>query len=245
MTTEFRIINELGQELRQFSADDSGMGLSITIGRSSSCAVSLKGLPGVDRRVGTHHVTLYYRNGGWWVKDAGTRKGIARAGKRIREVQLSSSDRVKFGSCFLVVGKEKLSNYNLYYETTIGEKRYQPLWVGKNWVGSSSLNTVQILDGTGVSRRHLCVAVGRNGISVDDAGSTNGTRIDGKAVTEPVEVKPGQIFQAGKVKLWAGLREDVDKVVGQNTLLQNKYFRLLLLLLVVLLLIILRQIFFR
>jgi pSer/pThr/pTyr-binding forkhead associated (FHA) protein len=135
------------------------------------------------------------------------------------------------------------SPYSLFYETNVGQIRSEPLWRGKNWVGTSSKNTIKIEDGRSCSRRHASVTVDKNSFIVQDLGSTNGTRVNGKKITGPTPVPSGEVFMAGKVKLWIDLNANAEKHLLRNTLLNDKYFRLFLLLVVIIVLMVLRSCF--
>lgn len=67
---------------------------------------------------------------------------------------------------------------------------------GEHVVGRGSGTDVKLSD-PAMSRRHLKVAVSGAGVSVSDAGSSNGTFIDGVPVSEPHLVAPGEIVEAG------------------------------------------------
>jgi pSer/pThr/pTyr-binding forkhead associated (FHA) protein len=241
-----RILSRTGEEIRAFDpAELSPDGHAISVGRSTQCTVALKGLAGVDQTVGSHHFSLTKKEGGWWVVDAGS-TGLCAGGNEVAQARLTPDDRIKFGSCFLVVGGQAgISPYDLFYETNVGQIRREKLWSGKNWVGSSKKNTIRIEDAPSCSRRHACITVDGDNLTVADLGSRNGTKVGGKPVTGSARVKPGEVFRAGKVKLWIDLDECAENHLRRNTLLKDKYFRLLLLLLGIFLLIIARAMFLR
>jgi S-DNA-T family DNA segregation ATPase FtsK/SpoIIIE len=60
-----------------------------------------------------------------------------------------------------------------------------------------------VLGDEGVSRRHLRVTPGAGGLraSLSDEGSVNGTWVEGRRITAPTELAPGEIFEAGDVAL--------------------------------------------
>jgi len=73
--------------------------------------------------------------------------------------------------------------------------RYR-LETGRHVVGRGSGSDVQIEDPS-MSRRHFEVIVGPDGATVTDAGSTNGTFIDGERLTAPRVVGPEDVVEAG------------------------------------------------
>ena len=138
----FLIYNSDGEEIRRVSTDELGDADSVTVGRSSTCTVSLKNCPGVDRRVGSHHFSLVRRRNAWWIVDAQS-SGIYKDSSQFGEAILQEGDRIQFGSCFLAVGEGAgPSGYELFYATNVGHVICKPLWFGKNWVGKSSKNTI-------------------------------------------------------------------------------------------------------
>jgi len=48
-----------------------------------------------------------------------------------------------------------------------------------------------------VSRRHACIEAGRDGLIIEDLGSTNGTFVNLERITEPVPVMPGDRIHLG------------------------------------------------
>lgn len=70
------------------------------------------------------------------------------------------------------------------------------LGVGEHVLGRSSLADL-VVDDPALSRRHVRFAVRESGVSVADAGSSNGTYLDGAAVGVPTEVAFGAVIEAG------------------------------------------------
>lgn len=58
-----------------------------------------------------------------------------------------------------------------------------------------------VLDDPTVSRHHLTVAPAEGGLLITDAGSANGTMVDGERITEPVVVLPGSSIRLGETEL--------------------------------------------
>lgn len=57
-----------------------------------------------------------------------------------------------------------------------------------------------VLDDTFISAEHAKVTWNGKGWVLTDAGSTNGTRLNGKDVRRPVVVKPGDVVEFGQIK---------------------------------------------
>ena len=58
-----------------------------------------------------------------------------------------------------------------------------------------------VLSDASLSRRHLRVVVGDDGVEVGDLGSSNGTFLDGVALTEPRALRAGDTLEAGRTLL--------------------------------------------
>ncbi|OWK39701.1 hypothetical protein FRUB_05591 [Fimbriiglobus ruber] len=71
-----------------------------------------------------------------------------------------------------------------------GDHRY-PLEIGVNSVGRLSDNTVSIRD-EHVSRRHCAIIIHRDGqCEVHDVASKNGTVLNGRKISGPTRIRPG------------------------------------------------------
>ncbi|GAC1319965.1 MAG: hypothetical protein NVS2B16_16610 [Chloroflexota bacterium] len=66
-------------------------------------------------------------------------------------------------------------------------------------VGRSDDNEI-VLNDTFVSTQHARLAWNGRGWMVEDLGSTNGTRVNGKPVRKTMAVKPGDTLEFGRVK---------------------------------------------
>ena len=73
--------------------------------------------------------------------------------------------------------------------------RYR-LELGRHIVGRGSGSDVTI-DDPSMSRRHLNVSIAADGITVADAGSTNGTFIDGEKLENARSIGPNDVIEAG------------------------------------------------
>lgn len=71
-----------------------------------------------------------------------------------------------------------------------------PLATGDHLIGRGSGTDVKLSD-PAMSRRHLQVVVSDTGVTVSDAGSSNGTFVDGVPVTEARLIAPGEVIEAG------------------------------------------------
>lgn len=93
--------------------------------------------------------------------------------------------------------KAKLNR--LVVETNDGNKQSYPLLSGMR-IGRSESNTVQISDeyASGV---HAEISMDENGWLYTDLGSTNGSWIDRKRISEPVRLRKGTVIRINQTKL--------------------------------------------
>jgi DNA-binding winged helix-turn-helix (wHTH) protein len=91
----------------------------------------------------------------------------------------------------------------------VWNERHVPLASGEHVVGRDPSSAVW-LDASGVSRRHACIRVDAEGqtASIEDLGSTNGTFIQGSAVSGRASLADGDAIQIGSAELtfraWSG-----------------------------------------
>lgn len=72
------------------------------------------------------------------------------------------------------------------------------LHAGENRIGRDPESQVW-LDSRGVSRRHACIVIGQDGVTLEDCGSKNGTMVDGVRITGAVALTNGDCLQFGMV----------------------------------------------
>lgn len=85
------------------------------------------------------------------------------------------------------------------YETGLEPGDRIPL-LAVSRIGRDGTNDV-ILEDTFVSAEHARLSWNGRGWVLEDLGSTNGTRINGKMVQRPAPLKPGDTIEFGRVKL--------------------------------------------
>lgn len=88
-----------------------------------------------------------------------------------------------------------------------------PLLEGEWTVGSSPDADIQIPHPT-VSRTHAKLTVDRDGVFIEDVGSSNGTRVNGSAVEGLVEMQGGQTVRLGAAALEIETLELRDSTLG-------------------------------
>jgi hypothetical protein len=85
------------------------------------------------------------------------------------------------------------------FETDLEAGERVPL-LALSHIGRDGTNDV-ILNDTFVSAEHAKLSWNGRGWVLEDLGSTNGTRINGKTVRRAASVKPGDTVEFGRVKL--------------------------------------------
>ena len=84
-----------------------------------------------------------------------------------------------------------------------------PLVPGSTTVGRSSEADLR-LDHESISRRHFSLVVESGTCTLEDLGSTNGTLVRGRAVSEPTVIGPGELIEAGACLFEVRVREERD-----------------------------------
>jgi pSer/pThr/pTyr-binding forkhead associated (FHA) protein len=67
--------------------------------------------------------------------------------------------------------------------------------------GRSSQNDIPLENDEYASSRHARIEPRRDGVWVEDIGSTNGTYLNGARLTEPTALAPGDIVRIGETEL--------------------------------------------
>jgi len=84
-------------------------------------------------------------------------------------------------------------------------KQSSPLTDGEHIAGRDAECSL-VVDGTTVSRRHARITVAHGTAMIEDLGSTNGTHVNGKRITAPTRLAPGDAFALGSGVLRVRLR---------------------------------------
>ena len=190
--TECRIYNSLGNLLATF--DTTTMGPVITIGRSSKCTVSLKGI--ADTTVSREHLVMERMLNKWTVTNK-SRFGMFKSGIKYVTTELEEGDIIRFTKLFLCYGATaRPAPYDISWDIE-GEEGPQRavLWPGLNSIGASNDNyiTVRMPD---VSRIHGYINVLGDRITYRHAAADNPSYITGEQVVgnDPVQIKVGDVI---------------------------------------------------
>ncbi len=131
----------------------------MSIGRSSSCDVCLKGI--CDDTVSREQFTVEKRKDGLYLKNVGNAK-LYSNGTRIAESPLNDGLVLRFSSYVLAVGpKTGPSPFELTWTiSTENNQRRAVLWYGVNTLGSSMDNYV-VIKNNDIERQHAKVTVNK------------------------------------------------------------------------------------
>jgi DNA-binding winged helix-turn-helix (wHTH) protein len=84
-------------------------------------------------------------------------------------------------------------------------KQSLPLPDGEHIAGRDAECSL-VVDGTTVSRQHARLTVTRGAVMIEDLASTNGTHVNGKRISAPTRLTPGDEFALGSEVLRVRLR---------------------------------------
>jgi ABC-type multidrug transport system ATPase subunit/pSer/pThr/pTyr-binding forkhead associated (FHA) protein len=167
----------------------------LTLGRAADNDLALDG-----ERVSRRHARIEFRNGGFAIRDLGSRHGTAVNGAAVGElpVALSPGDLIELGGerlRFLIGEGTRMASQEL------PATRVQSVRVDGDrlTIGRDPANDL-VLDDPNVSRFHAELTRGDGGAEVVDLGSRNGTRIDGSPL-ERARLSPGATIGIGPYRL--------------------------------------------
>ena len=83
---------------------------------------------------------------------------------------------------------------------------------GEVSIGRESTD-VLIEDDSEVSRSHAVVRASEGGVEVEDLGSTNGTFVNERRISEPTSLSTGDILRVGQTRLDLEIEEDPNKTI--------------------------------
>lgn len=194
------IYNTFGEELRKF--DTADFGAFFTIGRSSRCDVSLKGM--ADDNVSREHLDIKKTGGNWNITSVG-HSGMLVDGEKIMQTQLTPGLVIRFSQLFLCVGeKNGPSPYDLTWDADTENNQHRAvLWPGVNTIGASRDNYVTVRTDD-VSRVHGKITVQSNGkIFYENLFTTRRAEVNGTTVGEnaSVEITPGDVLKLADTEL--------------------------------------------
>ena len=136
-----RIYTYSGECLKSFDTKDFGN--TITIGRSSGCNVSLKGL--AENNVSREHIILKF-SGGKWILEGVGHSGVYKDAVKIGESEVQEGEVYRFSQLFLCIGEKcGPSDFDLTWEAhTENNQHRSVIWPGVNSVGASRDNYITV-----------------------------------------------------------------------------------------------------
>ncbi|MBQ6472929.1 MAG: FHA domain-containing protein [Victivallales bacterium] len=190
-----QIFNSQGEQLVRFNTDDFGK--ELTIGRASSCNISLKHV--AESNVSREHIVLKKDANQWKLINQG-HSGVLLNGTRVTDVPINDGDIFRFSQLFLCIGpKCGPSKYDVTWDvpTMDGNKR-AVLWPGTNSIGASHDNAVTVRT-EDVSRFHGSIDVLEDGrLFFENRHRSQYSAVNGTQVTERVEIEPGDTLTLGE-----------------------------------------------
>ncbi|NMA43584.1 MAG: FHA domain-containing protein [Oligosphaeraceae bacterium] len=167
------IYDSSGTQLVRFNTEAYAQGGRISIGRSSSCSISLKGF--AQPYVSREHFVLDKRGSVWHILDR-SHIGIVKDAVRVKSAPLEEGDIYRFGQLFFCYGATaRPSDYDLCWEPD----GRAALWPGVNSLGASTDNYVSIRQGE-VSRFHALLKVKGESLVFENSNRNIVSFLDGK-----------------------------------------------------------------
>lgn len=175
------IYNSSGMRLVRFNTEAYEQSGRISIGRSSSCSISLKRF--AQSYISREHFVLDKRAGLWHIQDR-SHIGIMKDAVKVKSAPLEEGDIFRFGQLFFCYGSTAgPSDYDLCWESEdFGHEGRAVLWPGVNSLGASKDNYVCIRQGE-VSRFHALLSVKADSLSFENSNRNivsflDGTKLD-------------------------------------------------------------------
>jgi DNA-binding winged helix-turn-helix (wHTH) protein len=94
---------------------------------------------------------------------------------------------------------EAPADFGRSYRIIVGDREIA-LAAGEHILGRSTEAAI-FIDSVGVSRHHARITIGADGAQLEDLGSKNGTRVDGRPVQAPTTLSDGAVIVLGTTAL--------------------------------------------
>ncbi|MCA9320562.1 MAG: FHA domain-containing protein, partial [Planctomycetes bacterium] len=174
------------------------------------------------------HCRVVKEDDAWFVEDLGSSNGTRVNGRKVTKFELQDGDEIQVGIArmrFLSSDVEdappisgssdeieleiSLDDDACWLAFTNGPRAGERIPLqGRCTIGRRSTNTL-VLEEKGVSGSHTEVHPENGGWRVRDAGSTNGTLVNGEKIVE-ADLEPGDIIKVGIVEFLFGTGDEVD-----------------------------------
>ena len=170
----------------------------LTVGRAPD-----NGLILTSRFVSGHHARIEVVSAAHRIVDVGSTNGLLSKGRRVTNHDLADGDVIR-------IGDPATGNFvTLTYRHPTATRTPQASQIAQSYrldpqnplvtIGRTDCNVV--LDNPQVSRFHAQIDQTPNGAVLRDAGSTNGTFVNGQRLRGPHPLRPGEVIQIGAFKL--------------------------------------------
>jgi pSer/pThr/pTyr-binding forkhead associated (FHA) protein len=161
---------------------------------------------------------MFVDNGRCYVEDLGSSNGVIVDGQRVlNQRDLGTASQIKVGDFYLYVEYQRPdrgSQANVLQTLFISDDsdhhklvRINDSFAGEEFSLSEIQNTIGrtddnfiLLSDASISRHHAQILRKGDEYTLMDMGSSNGTRINGKTVDSPVDLKPGDRVHFGNVE---------------------------------------------
>ena len=209
-----------GQIAEQFSFDHG----SYLIGRQENCDIVLP-----SSSVSRQHANIFVKEGRCYIEDLNSANGVTVDGQRVvKQRHLGTASQVRIGDYYLYLeyrGNEQLEDQDVRQTLYISDSsdhnklvRINDEFAGEEFKLSEVENTIGrtdenfiLLSDPSISREHALVSREGNTYTLIDLGSSNGTRVNGNEVTQPVQLQSGDIVEFGSVEfVFAHGDEQID-----------------------------------
>jgi pSer/pThr/pTyr-binding forkhead associated (FHA) protein len=183
------------------------LGERLTIGRVEGVDLVLD-----DKGISRKHCEVVKSAESWLLRDLGSSNGSFVNGQKVTERALRDGDQIRLGALSLTFHQ---SDADFALRFTAGEHagREVPLTSARTTLGRRPDNVIPFVD-VKISGVHLEVVKEGEGFVLRDLGSTNGTFLDGKKVTE-VALSHGDRVKLGDSEFtFADLREGETDAVS-------------------------------
>lgn len=203
------IEDQNGQVANTFSFDHG----EYIVGRTDDCDVVLP-----SSSVSRSHARIFVQQGRCYIEDLGSANGVIVDGQRVLKTRdLGTASQIRIGDFYLYLEFQQPTNLQdqnvrstLFIDA--GAEHHKLVRINDSFAGeefslSEQENTIGrtddnfiLLSDTSISRRHAVIYRTGTFYSVEDFGSSNGTRLNGVALTSRAELNPGDRVEFGNVE---------------------------------------------
>lgn len=170
-------------------------GRRVVLGRAADAGLRLA----EDGQVSRRHAEVFAERGQWFVRDLNSSNGTLLNGLRIIRSPLRDGDRLELGNTEVRFCHDSAEAVPSLCWTTGDEPvdEVVELTQSRVTVGRREDNDLPLPDARGVSRRHAVFVCHGGKWFVEDLGSRNGTRVNGRSLTERHLLRDGDEIQFG------------------------------------------------